>query len=174
MSALILCFCLRLKTGEPTNRHPGHYSFSDPDIAVCDPSVALKFNWQLIMIFVEVITSHWFWKLLAKMTNPLLNTGNSTMLTGCPSALCVCRGCLTGWNFQWIQWLSLSIFELKLQTKPFSNPTSLNICSSMYPGSTMLVNKLLNSARKHSENFSTFLLLKMYSPFNNKRLMLDT
>ena len=31
------------------------------------------------------------------MMNLLLNTGNSTGLTGCPSALCVCGGCLTSW-----------------------------------------------------------------------------
>ena len=53
------------------------------------------------------------------MMNLLLNTGNSTGLTGCPSALCVCRGCLTSWPCLRIQWLSLHILWLRLQTKLF-------------------------------------------------------
>ena len=39
------------------------------------------------MIFAEVITSQSFYKLLLEMMNLLLNTGNSTGLTGCVSQL---------------------------------------------------------------------------------------
>ena len=28
-------------------RHPSHHSFSVPDISVCDPSLALEFDWQI-------------------------------------------------------------------------------------------------------------------------------
>ena len=51
------------------------------------------------------------------MMNLLLNTGNSTGLTGYPSALCVCRGCLMSWPCLRIQWRSLQILWLRLQTK---------------------------------------------------------
>ena len=38
-------FCL-LNTGEPTYRHHSHNSFSVPDVSICDPSLALEFDWQ--------------------------------------------------------------------------------------------------------------------------------
>ncbi|WP_419595921.1 hypothetical protein, partial [Thiolapillus sp.] len=36
--------CL-LNTGEPTYRHHSHHSFSVPDVSICDPSLALEFDW---------------------------------------------------------------------------------------------------------------------------------
>ena len=36
--------CL-LNTGEATYRHHSHHSFSVPDLSVCDPSLALEFDW---------------------------------------------------------------------------------------------------------------------------------
>ena len=36
--------CL-LNTGEPTYRHHSHNSFSVPDVSICDPSLALEFDW---------------------------------------------------------------------------------------------------------------------------------
>ena len=36
--------CL-LNTGEPKYRHHSHHSFSVPDVAICDPSLALEFDW---------------------------------------------------------------------------------------------------------------------------------
>ena len=36
--------CL-LNTGEPTYRHYSCHSFSVPDVSVCDPSLALEFDW---------------------------------------------------------------------------------------------------------------------------------
>ena len=50
------------------------------------------------------------------MMNLLLNTGNSTGLTGCP-AFCACQGCLMSWPCLRIQWRSLQILWLRLQTK---------------------------------------------------------
>ena len=32
-------------TGEPTYRHHSHNSFSVPDVSICDPSLALEFDW---------------------------------------------------------------------------------------------------------------------------------
>ena len=37
--------CL-LNTGEPTYRHHSRHSFSVPDVSICDPSLAFKFDWQ--------------------------------------------------------------------------------------------------------------------------------
>ena len=48
-----------------------------------------------------------FCKLLLETMNPLLNTGNSTRLTGYSPALCLCRGCLSSWSCLKIKWFSL-------------------------------------------------------------------
>ena len=74
--------------------------------------------------------------------NLLLNTGNSTGLTGCHFALFVCRDCLTSWPCLRIQWLGLQILWLRLPTKLFPNSTFLKINSRKYRGLTMFVNKL--------------------------------
>ena len=39
------CNLCLLNTGEPTYRHHSHHSFSVPDISICDPSLALEFDW---------------------------------------------------------------------------------------------------------------------------------
>ena len=129
--------------------------------------LCLKGAWNPITIFVEVITSQWFWKLLLEMMNPLLNNGNSTELTRCPSALCVSCGCLKSWLCLRIKWVRLHILWLRLQTKLFQIPTFLKTNSLEYHGLTMLVNKLLKNLRKLYENFSETLLQKMYLPLNN-------
>ena len=49
---------------------------------------------KLIMIFVEMITYRWLWKLLLKTKEPPLNNENATELTECPS-LCMSR--LSDW-----------------------------------------------------------------------------
>ena len=36
--------CL-LNTGEPTNRHHSHHSFSVPDVSIRNTSLALEFDW---------------------------------------------------------------------------------------------------------------------------------
>ena len=130
---------LCLNTGEPTYRHRSHHSFSVPDISVYDPSQALEFNWQTHGDFCgsnhfPVILNTFL--LLLRMMNLLMNTGNSTRLTGCHSPLNMCRG----WSFLRIQWLSLLTFRLKLRTKPFLNPIFVEINSPRYPGLTTLVN----------------------------------
>ena len=35
-----------LNTGVPTYRHHTHHSFSVPGVSICDPSLALEFDWQ--------------------------------------------------------------------------------------------------------------------------------
>ena len=47
--------CL-LNTGEPTYRHYSYHSFFVPDIRICDPSLALQFDWLHITILVKMIT----------------------------------------------------------------------------------------------------------------------
>ena len=90
--------CL-LNTGDPTYRHHSHHSFSVPDLSICDPFLILS---------EEVITFQSSKLPLTKM-KLLLNTGGSTGLTGCPSALYVRRDSLTSWPCRRTQWLSLQI-----------------------------------------------------------------
>ena len=95
-----------LNTGEPTYRHHSHHSFSVPDVSLCDPSLALEFDW---LTNNDLCGSYHFPVILKTSLLMMMNlhTGNSTGLTGCPSALCVCRGCLTSWSCLRIQWFSL-------------------------------------------------------------------
>ena len=66
-----------------TCRRPSHHSFSVPDqnqISFVINPLHSNFTGKLEMIIREVTTSQWFWTLLLKTMNPLLNTGNLTRL----------------------------------------------------------------------------------------------
>ena len=122
-----------------------HHSFSVPDVSICDPSLALVFDW---LTCNDLCGSDHFPVILKTSLLMMMNlhTGNSTGLTGCPSALCVCRGCLKSWPCLRIQWLSLQILRLRLQTKLLQNPTFLknknkNNNYQKYRGLPMFVNK---------------------------------
>ena len=114
------------------------------------------------MISAEVITSQSSSKLPLTKMNLLLNTGGSTGLTGCPSALYVRRACLTSLPCGRTQWLSLQILWLRLQTKLFQNLTFLKTNSRKYRGLTMLINKLLKNGRRLNGNLFETLLQKTY------------
>ena len=103
------------------------------------------------------------------MMNLLLNTGNSTGLTGCPSALCVSR---------LLDELALSedpvaqftdtLTGIANQTIPKSHISKKKKKTSRkYRGLTMFVNELLKNVRKLNGNFSDTFLQKMYLLFSS-------
>ena len=122
-------------------------------------------------------------------TPPLLYTANSTGLTGCPSALYVCRGYLTSWCLS-IRWISLQIMlndiankiilkshisDNKLRIVPWSNDACKQAIIELPVVIKFLVvdwaqittNYISNNARKLNKSCFTISRSKLYSPSNN-------
>ena len=68
---MIYNLCI-LNTGKSTYRQTSHHSFSVPHESLCDPSLALEFDWQ---IHNNLCGSDHFPVILNEMMNPLVNTG---------------------------------------------------------------------------------------------------
>ena len=88
------------------------------------------------------------------MMNLLLKTGNSTVLTGCPSALCVCVA--VAWWAGPVWGSSGSVYRyFDWDCKPnYSKiPHFLKANFRKYRGLTLFVNKLLKNVSKLNGNF---------------------
>ena len=130
--------CIR----DSTYRHHSHHSFSVPDASICDPSLALEFDW---LTHKDLCGSDHFPVIL-----------KTSLRDDEPAA--------EHWKFDRADWMSfrtlcmsrlsdeLALSEdpvaqftdtLRLQTKLFPNPTFLKTNSRKYRGLTMFVNKLL-------------------------------
>ena len=97
--------CL-LNTGEATYRHHSHHSFSVLGLSICDPSLALEFDW---LTHSDLCGSDHFPIILKTSPNEDELAAEHWRLTGCPSALYVRRDCLASWPCWRTQWLSLQI-----------------------------------------------------------------
>ena len=132
--------CL-LNTGEPTYRHHSHHPFSVPDVSICDPSLALEFDWL----------TH----------NNLCGSDHFPVIL--KTSLRDNEPAVEHWKFDRADWMSFrtlcvsrlsdvlslsedpvaqftdTLIEIANQTIP--NPTFLKTNSRKYRGLTMFVNK---------------------------------